>query len=93
VSSSLASMVESGISANQIGVACATALFITVMLVSLGIGALPLVPSMTWLFVIFQRGQGPETRSGEGGPARARPAHGRSPHAGGAALKRDADRR
>jgi cytochrome d ubiquinol oxidase subunit II len=70
--------VESGISANQIGVACATALFMTVMLVSLEIGALLLVPSMTWLFVIFQRGQprrpGP-ARAGRPGPTSSRPIH------------------
>jgi cytochrome d ubiquinol oxidase subunit II len=39
---------------------------LTAMLVSLAIGALLLVPSMTWLFVIFQREQDPHARSVNG---------------------------
>jgi hypothetical protein len=41
------------------------------MLVSLGIGALLLVPSMTWLFVIFQREQNSHARSVNGERAEA----------------------
>jgi cytochrome bd ubiquinol oxidase subunit II len=66
---------------------------LTAMLVSLAIGALLLVPSMTWLYVIFQRGHGPEPRSGEGGPAGADQLAAGSPHPDGAGSTRDADRR
>jgi hypothetical protein len=37
----------------------------TALLVSLGIGALLLVPSMALLFVIFQRGHAQEARTGD----------------------------
>jgi hypothetical protein len=62
------------------------------MLVSLGIGALLLVPSMTWLFVLFQRGQTPETGFDDGGQAEADQHTARSPHPGGAVSMRDTDR-
>jgi cytochrome d ubiquinol oxidase subunit II len=76
-------MLEPGLTIEQAAAGRAT---LTAMLVSLGIGALLLVPSMTWLFVIFQREHNPHARSGDGEPAGP-------PEPGSAVSMRDTDRR
>jgi cytochrome bd-type quinol oxidase subunit 2 len=53
---------EPGLTIEQAAAGRAT---MTAVLVSLGIGALLLVPSMALLFVIFQRGHAQETRTGD----------------------------
>jgi cytochrome bd ubiquinol oxidase subunit II len=55
-------MLEPDVTIEQAAAGRAT---MTAMLVSLGIGALLLVPSMVLLFVTFQRGHDQDTRSGE----------------------------
>jgi hypothetical protein len=83
-------MLEPGLTIEQAAAGRAT---MVAMLVSLGIGALLLVPSMTLLFVIFQRGQALEAGTGDGGRAGADQLAADSPPPGGAVSKRDADRR
>jgi cytochrome d ubiquinol oxidase subunit II len=55
-------MLEPNLTIEQAAAGRAT---LSAMLVSLGVGALLLVPSMALLFVIFQRGQAQETRAGD----------------------------
>jgi cytochrome d ubiquinol oxidase subunit II len=82
-------MLEPGLTIQQAAAGRAT---MTALLVSLGIGALLLIPSMTWLFVIFQRGHNPEIRSGDGGPTGANRLTAGSPHPDGTVSTRDTDR-
>jgi cytochrome d ubiquinol oxidase subunit II len=83
-------MLEPGLTIQQAAAGRAT---MTALLVSMGIGALLLVPSMTWLFVIFQRGHDPQTRSSDGGPAGANRLPAGSPHPDGTVSTGDTDRR